>query len=69
MSTAGKWIILLIAFDDCEIEPHVIKERIGADENEELAALCRGGELIAVLDDEEEIAEAYRLEFEKQCLR
>ncbi|HEX8524658.1 MAG TPA: hypothetical protein VF669_20545 [Tepidisphaeraceae bacterium] len=70
MNEAGKWIILLVAFDDAELEPQVLKERIAADEDEQLAALLRGAELIAVLDeDEEETAEGFRREFEKQCLR
>ncbi len=70
MSDAGKWVILLVAFDDDEVEPQVLKERIPADEDEHLAALLRGAELITVLDDdEEEVAEAVRFEMEKQCLR
>jgi hypothetical protein len=70
MSSPGKWIILLVAFDDDDVEPQVLKERIEADEDEHLAALLRGAELITVLgDDEEEVAEAIRLEMEKQCLR
>ena len=70
MNEAGKWIILLVAFDDADLEPQVLKERIAGDEDEQLAALLRGGELIAVLeDDEEETAEGYRREIEKQCLR
>ena len=66
----SKWIILLVAFDDPELEPEVIKERIGADEDEELAAFMRGGELVAVMGDEDEATvEGFRREVEKQCLR
>jgi len=66
----SKWIILLVAFDDPQLEAEVIKERIGADEDEELAAFMRGGELVAVMADEEEaVVEGFRREVEKQCLR
>lgn len=66
---AGKWIIVLVAYDDMDLEPQVIKELIPANEDEQLAALLRGGELVAVVDDIEEVAEGCRREFEKQCLR
>ena len=66
---AGKWIIVLVAYDDADLEPQVIKELIPAREDEQLAALLRGGELVAVVEDIEEVAEGCRLEFEKQCLR
>ena len=70
VTNTGKWIIILIAHDDPAIEPQVIKEQIGSDDNEQLAALCRGGDLIATLpEDTEEDAEGLRLEIEKQCLR
>src|SRR5690349_7036327 len=49
-----KWIILLVAYDDPEIEAEVIKERIGADDDEEMAAFLRGAELVAVMGDEQE---------------
>lgn len=67
----GKWIILLVAFDDDDqVEPQVIKERIPDDENEHLAAFLRGGEVVVtLLDDLEEHAEALRREVEKECLR
>jgi len=66
----SKWIILLVAYDDPEIEAEVIKERIGADEDEEMAAFLRGAELVAVMGDEQEaIVEGFRREVEKQCLR
>ena len=66
----SKWIIVIVAFDDPELDPEVIKERIGAGEDEEVAAFLRGGELVAVMADEaEEIVEGFRREVEKQCLR
>jgi hypothetical protein len=66
----SKWIIVLVAFDDPALDPEVIKERIGADEDEEVAAFLRGGELVAVMADEsEEVVEGFRREVEKQCLR
>ena len=70
MNGPGKWIMLLVAFSDDDFEPVVLKERIGADEDEQLAAFLRGGELLAVLGDEEEsVAEGCRRDLEKQCLR
>jgi hypothetical protein len=69
MTNVGKWIIVLVAHEGTDLEPHVLKELIPADENEQLAALLRGGELVAVVEDSEEIAEGCRREFEKQCLR
>jgi hypothetical protein len=70
MKTGHKWIIVLVAYDDPAIETRVIKERLAMDENEELAALLRGGELVAVLGfDNEAAAEANRMEVERSCLR
>jgi len=70
MTGANKWILVLVAFDDFDIEPVVIKERIDINDDEHLAALLRGGELLDVLaDEEEEVIEHYRRELEKQCLR
>ena len=70
MKTHYKWIIVLVAYDDPEIETRVIKERIAMNENEQLAALLRGGDLVAVLGfDNEAAAEANRIEIEKACLR
>ena len=67
---SAKWILVLVAFDDSDLEPVVLKERIAGDEDEQLAALLRGGELLDVLSDEtEEAVEFYRRELEKQCLR
>ena len=66
----GKWIIVLVAFDDDDLPPQVIKERISADEDDQLAAFLRGGELLDVIGDEPEaVAEGYRLQIEKKCLR
>jgi hypothetical protein len=48
----------------------VIKERVPIDENEHLAALLRGGKLVAVIRvDSERVAEAQRIESERSCLR
>jgi hypothetical protein len=70
MNRHAKWIIVLVAFDDADIPPHVLKERIAADEDPQLAALLRGGELVALVEmDNEMIAEAERAHAEKQCLR
>jgi len=70
MQTAKKWIIILIAFDDSDIDAQVLKERIPVDEDEHVAAFLRGGELLDVLaDDAEEMIEGYRREIEKECLR
>jgi hypothetical protein len=69
MNTTGKWVIVLVAYEDSDLEPQVLKELIPHEEDEQLAALLRGGELVAVVDDTEEVAEGCRQEFEKQCLR
>ena len=67
---AHKWIIVLVAYDDAMIETRVIKERLAVDENEQLAALLRGGELVSVSEfDDEAHAEACRREVEKSTLR
>ena len=70
-ATDGKWIIVLVAFDDDALTPQVIKERIPAGEDEHLIAFLRGGELLEVLsaDEDESTAEACRRQIEKQCLR
>ena len=66
----GKWVFVLVAFDDDDLPAQVIKERILADEDERLAAFLRGGELLDVIGDEPEaVAEGYRLQIEKKCLR
>ncbi|HZZ44528.1 MAG TPA: hypothetical protein VFE58_16450 [Tepidisphaeraceae bacterium] len=65
-----KWVIILVAHEDENLEAQVIKECIPAEEDEQLAAFLRGGELIATLpDDTEADAESLRREIEKQCLR
>ena len=71
MKRRGKWVIILVAFDDLEIDAEVLKERIPLNEDEQLAALLRGGELLAVLDEftTEDQAEGCRREFQKECLR
>ena len=70
MERSGKWIIGLVAFDDSELPPQVLKERIGINDDEQVAAFMRGGELLDVLKtDDETIAEGYRAQIEKQCLR
>jgi hypothetical protein len=70
MAKGHKWIIVLIAYDDPQIETRVLKERIAAYEDEQLAALLRGGELVATLAyDNEAAAEAQRIEIERSCLR
>jgi len=70
MRNQHKWIIVVVAYDDPEIEPKVIKERIALNDNEQLAALLRGGDLLLVLDvDDEAVAESQRIEEEKWCLR
>ena len=70
MKNDFKWVVVLVAFDDDVVEPHVIKERIDGDEDEQLAAFLRGGELMAVVTtDNERVAEAERKYVEKSCLR
>jgi hypothetical protein len=70
MKAEHKWIIVLVAYDDPAIETRVVKERLAMDDDEELAALLRGGELVAVLGfDNELAAEASRIEVERSCLR
>ena len=61
---------MLFRSDDPAIETRVIKERLTIDEDEQLAALLRGGELVAVLElDNEAAAEAHRIEVERASLR
>jgi hypothetical protein len=70
MKPSFKWVVVLVAFDDEEVETLVIKERIDADDDEQLAAFLRGGELMAVISvDDEFVAEAERRHVEKTCLR
>jgi hypothetical protein len=70
MRSAYKWIIILVAYDDAAIETRVIKERLPTEDDEQLAALLRGGDLVEVLGfDNEAAAEFHRIAAEKQCLR
>ena len=70
MNRHGKWIIVLVAWDDSDIAPCVLKERLEADEDPQMAALLRGGQLLNVIEmDNELIAESERAAMEKQCLR
>ena len=70
MNSTHKWIIVLVAYDDAAIETRVIKERLAIQDDEQLAALLRGGELVAVSAlDNEAAAEAQRIEVERACLR
>ena len=71
MESAEKWVIFLVAYDDPEIDPQVVAERIPAHESEHLAAFLRGGEVLDVLDGDlsDEEVEAARRAFEKSCLR
>jgi hypothetical protein len=70
MSGPVKWIIVLVAFEDDEFEPQVLKERLEPQEDEFIAAFLRGGELLAVIRGDDEVtAEGCRRDFEKQCLR
>jgi hypothetical protein len=70
MKRRHKWIVVLVALDDSEVPPQVIKERIPADEEEQLAAFLRGGELMSVVMlDDERVAEAERQHVEKMSLR
>ena len=48
MESATKWVIFLVAFDDPELEPQVVAERVPADEDEQLAAFMRGGHVLEV---------------------
>ena len=71
MESATKWVIFLVAFDDPEMEPQVLAERIPAHEDENLAAFVRGGEVLEVRPGSASEAEIeyYRRELEKNCLR
>lgn len=71
MASAEKWVIFLVAFDDPELEPQVLAERVGADEDEQLAAFLRGGQVLEVMPGHftEAQVEGYRRELEKNCLR
>ena len=65
-----KWVVMLVAFDDESVEVKVIKERVAQDEDENLVAFLRGGELMAVVTvDDERVAEDERMYVEKSCMR
>ena len=71
MECATKWVIFLVAFDDPEVEPQVLVERVATIDDEHLAAFLRGGHVLEVRPGsytEAEI-EHCRREFEKNCLR
>jgi hypothetical protein len=71
MESATKWVIFLVAFDDPEVDPQVLAERIAADEDEQMAAFMRGGEVLEVRPGTYTDAEIEqcRRELEKNCLR
>jgi hypothetical protein len=70
MNVGKKWVIVLIAFDDPDVHPQVVKECIDARDDEHLAAFMRGGELLDVLfEDDETVVEQYRQQVERECLR
>ena len=71
MSSAEKWVVLLVAYDDAEIEPQVLAERVPAYEDENLVAFLRGGQVLDVLDGDltEFEVESARRAYEKNCLR
>ena len=67
---ARKWIIALIAFDDPDMTPQVIKECIADDDDERVAAFLRGGELLdVIIESDEDAVESYRQQVERKCLR
>ena len=67
---ARKWIIALIAFDDPDMIPQVIKECIADDDDERVAAFLRGGELLdVIIESDEDAVESYRRQVERKCLR
>ena len=71
MESGTKWVIFLVAFDDPELEPQVLAERVPADEDEQMTAFLRGGHVLEVRPGsytEVEI-EHCRREFEKNSLR
>ena len=57
MNSAEKWVIFLVAYDDPEIEPQVLAEAIGVDEDENLAAFLRGGQVLDILGGDSTEAE------------
>jgi hypothetical protein len=70
MNSGHQWIIVLVAYDDPAIEARVIKERLPMEDDEQLAAFLRGGELVAVFGfDNEVAAETQRMDVARACLR
>ena len=70
MKAQHKWIIVLVAHDDPEIQTRVIKERLAIQEDEQLAAFLRGGQLVMVIErGSEPAAEAQRIEVEIAAAR
>ena len=76
------WAVYFVGFDDADVdpesfvEPYVGKERIKttADATQawmdaSMAALLRGGELLAVVTDDEDQAESVRSRSEAEILR
>ncbi len=76
------WVIYFVGFDDTNttedncVEPYVGRERIEASDDVEqihsdaqLAALLRGGHMVAVVADDESHAERTRAAIEMEILR
>jgi hypothetical protein len=81
-ATRHVWVIYFVGFDDAaesadtRVEPYVGRERIQtADDAEqihsaaEMAAVLRGGRVVAVVADDEAHAERTRLAIEMEILR
>jgi len=74
---AGKsfWVIYVVAFDDTSdspdavVEPYVGRELIESAEDAPLAALLRGGQVVATLEADEQTAEFARASVEAEVLR
>jgi hypothetical protein len=70
MTSGYKWIIVLVAYDDADLPAQVLKERIPLEDDEQLAAFLRGGELLSTITlDNEAVVECERTAIEKSCLR
>jgi len=72
------WVIYFVGFDDSDMEPFVGFERIETSSSDahqrqqdaQLAALLRGGQVLAVVDeDDREKAQALAAAFEREILR
>jgi hypothetical protein len=82
-TTAHLWVIYFVGFDDAtddaesRVQPYVGRERIetSVDDAEQmssdamLAALCRGGRVVAVVGDDEAHAERTRSAIEMEIIR